>query len=141
MFEFDVLPGWKRGTKVTFNNDAGVIPGHGDVQADLVFVMDEKKHPVFQREGSDLHLKRAITLGEALLGGTIVVKSLEGKDVSVQLTGVVQPGKKMTVPECGMPIRKQGKIQGHGDLHIEFNVCLPKSLTAEQKELVKKLGF
>ncbi|CAA6671530.1 unnamed protein product [Spirodela intermedia] len=57
-------PGWKKGTKITFsekgNEQPNVIP------ADLVFIIDEKPHEVFTREGNDLVTTQKISLAEAL---------------------------------------------------------------------------
>ncbi|BBG94169.1 DNAJ heat shock family protein [Prunus dulcis] len=52
ILKIDIKPGWKKGTKITFpdkgNQEPGVSP------ADLIFVVDEKPHGVFKRDGNDL---------------------------------------------------------------------------------------
>ena len=51
--EIDVKPGWKQGTRVTFQGKGDERPGMP--AGDLVFVVQEKPHPRFRREGNDLH--------------------------------------------------------------------------------------
>jgi DnaJ-class molecular chaperone len=60
------------GQKITFRGEGdqepGVEPG------DIVLVLKARDHPVFQRHGNDLVMKKTITLTEALCGfkvGTI----------------------------------------------------------------------
>ena len=48
----DVKPGWKKGTKITFPEKGDEAPGV--IAADIVFVIDEKRHPKFERDGNDL---------------------------------------------------------------------------------------
>ena len=58
----DVKPGWKAGTKVTFPKEGDQIPGH--IPADIIFVIKDKPHPVFTRDGSNLTYKAKISLRE-----------------------------------------------------------------------------
>eukprot|EP01006_Ploeotia_vitrea_P067523 TRINITY_DN97549_c0_g1_i1.p1 TRINITY_DN97549_c0_g1~~TRINITY_DN97549_c0_g1_i1.p1 ORF type:complete len:336 (-),score=45.73 TRINITY_DN97549_c0_g1_i1:281-1288(-) len=142
LFEFDVLPGWKRGTKVTYGNDGGCIDGYPEMlQADLVFVLDEKPHPTFSRDSNDLKMKHKITLTEALLGCKVEITGLDGKKIPVEVPPVVQPGKRLRVKEEGMPIRKQGQVVGRGDLYIEFDVKFPTTLSSKQIELLKQANL
>ena len=48
----DVKPGWKAGTKVTFPKEGDRLPG--SVPADVVFVIRDKPHLLFKREGSEI---------------------------------------------------------------------------------------
>jgi len=54
--EIDVKRGWKPGTKITFEGYGDEEPGlqSGDIQ----FVIQEKKHPIFTRDGNDLIMKK-----------------------------------------------------------------------------------
>lgn len=48
----NVKPGWKAGTKITFQKEGD--QGRGKVPADIVFIIRDKPHPLFRREGSDI---------------------------------------------------------------------------------------
>ncbi|EOA30971.1 hypothetical protein CARUB_v10014117mg [Capsella rubella] len=131
----DVKPGWKKGTKITFpekgNEQPGVIP------ADLVFIIDEKPHPVFTREGNDLVVTQKISLVEALTGYTVSLTTLDGRRLTVPVTNVISPEYEEVVPKEGMPLQKDQTKKGN--LRIKFNIKFPARLTSEQKTGVKKL--
>lgn len=130
-----IKPGWKKGTKITFpekgNEHQGIIP------ADLIFVIDEKPHDIFKRDGSDLVIVQKITLAEALGGSTVLIPLLNGKTLTVPLTEVIYPGYEKIVPKEGMPIAKEhGK---KGNLRIRFDIKFPSRLSADQRASIKKI--
>lgn len=130
-----VKPGWKKGTKITFpekgNEQPGVIP------ADVIFVIDEKPHDLFKREGNDLVVDQKVTLAEALSGCTISIPLLSGKTLTFPCTDIIYPGYEKIVPKEGMPIAKeQGK---KGNLKIKFDVKFPTRLSTEQKSSIKRI--
>ncbi|KAI1296392.1 hypothetical protein EDD11_007342 [Mortierella claussenii] len=133
----DVKPGWKAGTKIRFPREGDEFP-NGSVQ-DIVFTIEEKPHPVFQRRGDDLIMKLELTLLEALTGFTKNIKTLDGKTlpISASSSRIIQPGQEERFPGEGMPISK--KVGQKGDLIVTFMVRLPTQLTAAQKEDLKKL--
>ena len=58
----DIKPGWKAGTKVTFPKEGDQTPNN--VPADIAFVIKDKPHPLFTRDGSDIKYKVKIGLRE-----------------------------------------------------------------------------
>lgn len=131
----DIKPGWKKGTKITFpekgHEQPNVIP------SDLVFIVDEKPHSVFTRDGNDLVTTQKISLVEALTGYTVHLTTLDGRTLTIPINGVIHPNYEEVVPREGMPIPKEpGK---KGNLRIKFNIKFPTRLTAEQKSGIKRL--
>lgn len=131
----DVKPGWKKGTKITFpekgNEHPNVLP------ADLVFVIDERPHDVYKRDGNDLIVTQKIPLADALTGTTVTLNTLDGRTLTIPCNEVISPGYEKVVPKEGMPIAKEpGK---RGNLRIKFEVKFPTRLTTEQKAGVKRL--
>lgn len=55
-----VKPGWKSGTKVTFQKEGDQTKGK--IPSDIVFIIRDKPHPLFRREGSDLRYTARLTL-------------------------------------------------------------------------------
>ncbi|XP_010260329.1 PREDICTED: dnaJ homolog subfamily B member 1 [Nelumbo nucifera] len=131
----DIKPGWKKGTKITFpekgNEQPNVIP------ADLVFIIDEKPHDVFTRDGNDLVVTQKISLAEALTGYTVNLKTLDGRSLSVPINNVIHPSYEEIIPREGMPLQKDPSKRGN--LRIKFNIKFPTRLTSEQKAGVKRL--
>ncbi|XP_051129072.1 uncharacterized protein LOC127249987 [Andrographis paniculata] len=131
----DIKPGWKRGTKITFpekgHEQPNVIP------ADLVFIIEEKPHSVFTRDGNDLLVTQKISLAEALTGYTAHITTLDGRSLTIPINTVIHPNYEEVVPREGMPIPKEPTKRGN--LRIKFNIKFPTRLTAEQKSGIKKL--
>uniref|UniRef100_A0A2P2L5G6 Uncharacterized protein MANES_13G142000 n=2 Tax=Rhizophora mucronata TaxID=61149 RepID=A0A2P2L5G6_RHIMU len=131
----DIKPGWKKGTKITFaekgNEELNVIP------ADLIFIVDEKPHPVFARDGNDLITTQKISLVEALSGCTVRLTTLDGRTLNIQINNVIHPNYEEVEPREGMPISRDPTQRGN--LRIKFNIKFPTRLTAEQKAGIKKL--
>ncbi|CAN4099345.1 unnamed protein product [Withania somnifera] len=131
----EIKPGWKKGTKVTFpekgNQEPGIIP------ADLVFVIEEKPHHVYARDGNDLTVNQEISLLEALTGKTLELTTLDGRNLIVPLTDIVKPGHEIVVPNEGMPISKEPRRKGN--LRIKMDVKYPTRLTEAQKSDLRRV--
>lgn len=56
----NVKPGWKAGTKITFQREGD--QGRNKIPADIVFIIRDKPHPLFKREGSDIRFTSKISL-------------------------------------------------------------------------------
>ena len=137
--EIQVKPGWKEGTKVTYAGRGDEIPGQPP--HDLVFVLTQKPHPVFTREGDDLIVTKRISLVEALTeGNKIDVKSLDGRVLRVGLREVIRPGSERVIAGEGMP---KPKYPGQkGNLRIKFDVSFPVHQLSGQaaEDLKRALG-
>lgn len=55
-----IKPGWKSGTRVTFQKEGDQT--HGKIPADIVFIIRDKPHPLYKREGSDIRFTARLTL-------------------------------------------------------------------------------
>lgn len=131
----EVKPGWKKGTKITFPEKGNEQPNV--VAADLVFVIDERPHDVFKRDGNDLIFTQKISLVEALTGCTVSLTTLDGRTLTFPCNEMISPGYEKVVAKEGMPIAKeQGK---RGNLRIRFDIKFPARLSSEQKEGIKRL--
>ena len=64
-------------------------PGH--VPADIVFVIDEKLHGTYRRDGNDLLTTHRVTLADALCGASFKLASLDGRELDVSTSGVITP--------------------------------------------------
>ncbi|GAV75492.1 DnaJ domain-containing protein/DnaJ_C domain-containing protein [Cephalotus follicularis] len=131
----EIRPGWKKGTKITFpekgNEQRGVIP------SDLVFIIDEKPHSVFKRDGNDLIITQKLSLVEALTGYTAQLITLDGRSLTIPINSIISPTYEEVVKGEGMPIPKEPSRKGN--LRVKFNIKFPSKLTSEQKTGLKRL--
>ena len=134
-FVVTIVPGWKKGTKITFPKKGDQEPGM--TPSDLIFVVHEKPHAVYEREGNDLVVKQSISLLDALTGKTLSLTTLDGRNLTIPVTDIVHPGYVMVIPDEGMPMSKEPTKKGN--LKIKFDVKFPSRLSAEQKYEVMKV--
>ncbi len=90
----------------------------------------------FSLEGHDLHLNRSIKLSEALLGTTLSIPTLDGKELNLKVPPGTNHKTKMRLSGHGLP---KVKGSGKGDLYVTVLVQMPKTLSSGQKELIKKI--
>lgn len=124
-----VKPGWKKGTKVTFEGKGDEKPGY--LPADIIFSIDEKRHPLFTREGDDLEIGIEIPLLKALTGCSVPVPLLGGEKMTLSFDDIIYPGYQKVIRGQGMPNSKERGRRG--DLRIKFLVEFPSQLTDEQR--------
>lgn len=110
-------------------------PGmNGGPPGDLYVEIHIKPHPVFQREGDDLHCEMPISFAKAALGGDIEVPTLSGK-VSFTIPEGTQSGKTFRLRSKGIKGVRSGYA---GDLFCHVVVETPVKLTERQKEMLRE---
>jgi molecular chaperone DnaJ len=118
--------------RLSGEGEAGV---NGGPPGDLYVVCRVKPHPVFQREGSDLHCEMPISISTAALGGEIEIPTLDGT-AKIRIPPETQSGKAFKLRGKGI---KGVRTQVHGDLLCHVVVETPVNLTSRQKELLLEL--
>ena len=120
----------KGGDKIVYNEMADYDP---DVitQGDLIIVLKEKNNTHFERIDDELVYHKSITLLEALCGMNLSITHMDGREIFIKTSDVIQPESIYKV--CG-----EGMTSAH-NLYIKFNVVLPSALSEERKKYIKKL--
>ncbi len=128
---------------MTIRQDGYGDPGRrGGPPGDLFVVIKVRKHPLFVRDGLNLHCEVPITFSQAALGGVIEAPTLEGTVVHHTLKRGVQNGDEAHLSGLGMPnLMRDGRNDGRrGDLVLHLKVVTPRKLTKRQEELFRELG-
>jgi len=142
--------GFVRKTRtVTFNIPAGIdngmvipIKGEGEPglrggpSGDLYIQVAVAQDPIFSRKGDNLFENVHISFAKATFGGSVIVPTLEGTE-EYDLPSGTQGGTTFTLRNKGM---KNVNGKGVGHLYFTVIVDIPKKLTNEQRELIKKLA-
>lgn len=102
---------------------------------DSMLVVRIADHPRFRRQGDNLEVEVPVSFAEAALGGEIEVPTL-GDPVRIRIPEGIAGGAALRVPARGMP-RTGG---GRGDLVVRLRIVVPKDLTPEQKDFVRRFG-
>lgn len=131
----EVPAGVETGTRLLLSGKGEVGPGNGPA-GDIYVEIIQKPHPVFERQGNDLHVQLAIPMTAAALGTVIPLQTLDGEQ-KIDIRAGTQSGSVQTLRGLGA-----AKLQrsGRGDLHIHIDVVTPTKLDAAQRELMEQLA-
>ena len=103
---------------------------------DLYITSRIEPHPLFHRQGDDLHITMPIAVHEAALGAKIEVPSLDGP-VRLRVPPGTQSGQRFRLRDRGVPSPRAAR---RGDLVVEVKLVLPRVLDERSKELLQEFG-
>ena len=106
----------------------------GAPAGDLYIFPEIKRHRLFKRKGSDLHVQAIISMPRAALGGKLEVPSIDGKRHRVTIPEGTNSGATFRLRSLGMNIYGR---QGRGDMYVDVQVETPTNLTVRQKEILE----
>ena len=130
----DVPPGVEEGTRIRLSGE-GAAGANGGPNGDLYIFLSVAPHPIFERDGHDLHCRCPVSFVTAAMGGAIEVPTLDGGRASVKIPEGTQPGRQFRLKGKGMPVLRSAQ---KGDLYVELAVETPVRLSRRQKELLRE---
>ena len=122
------------------NGDRIRLAGEGEAgpagapAGDLYVEVRVRPHPIFARDGDDLHCEVPIRISQAALGDTVRVPTLGG-EVELRIPAETQSGKVFRLRDRGV---KSVRSRAPGDLYCKVAVETPVNLTAEQRALMEQ---
>ena len=111
--------------------EAGV---NGGPPGDLYVQIHLKAHPLFKRDGDDLHCEMPVSFATAALGGEVEIPTLDGH-ARLKVAAETQSGQVLRLKGKGI---KGVRSSGPGDLYCHVVVETPVKLSARQKELLRE---
>ncbi|KAM8718457.1 hypothetical protein ACLKA7_001636 [Drosophila subpalustris] len=137
VLNIEIKPGWKSGTKLTFSREGDESPNR--IPADIVFIIRDKPHSLFKRDGSDICYTAHISLKQALCGATIELPTLQGDSIIYKSNGeIITPHTVKKYKDRGLPHSKNPSQRGSlcVKFDIEFPDKLPHRLVASLEQLL-----
>jgi molecular chaperone DnaJ len=130
----NIPQGVETGTRIRLagEGEAGL---RGGPAGDLYIFIEVAEHPLFLREGTQLHCRVPVSMASAALGGDIEVPTIDGGRSRVKVPAGSQSGRQMRLRGKGMPALRGGH---HGDMLIELAVETPVNLTSRQRDLLRE---
>nr|XP_046201219.1 dnaJ homolog subfamily B member 5-like [Oncorhynchus gorbuscha]XP_046201220.1 dnaJ homolog subfamily B member 5-like [Oncorhynchus gorbuscha]XP_046201221.1 dnaJ homolog subfamily B member 5-like [Oncorhynchus gorbuscha] len=126
--------GWKEGTKITFPKEGDETPEN--IPADIAFVLRDKGHAHFRRDGSNIIYTGNISLKEALCGCTVNIPTLDNRVIPLSCHEVIKPGTVKRLRGEGLPLPKSPTQRG--DLIVEFTVRFPDRIPPQSREIIRQ---
>jgi molecular chaperone DnaJ len=108
----------------------------GGPSGDILVVVDEEKHPRFQRHGDDLHTDLLVSYPTLVLGGEVEVPALVGR-TKMEVPPGTAAGKAFRLRGKGLPHLRGG---GSGDLIVRIGVYVPARVKREDRRALEDLG-
>lgn len=131
----NVPAGVDTGTRIRMTGQGEVGPAGGPA-GDLYVEIHENRHPIFNRNGDDLHCTTQLPMTAAALGTVLSLDTLDGER-QLDIRPGAQPEEVITLKGLGV-----GRLNSHGrgDLHVHLGIEVPTRLTPEQEDLLRQLA-
>ncbi|MBN1959834.1 MAG: molecular chaperone DnaJ [Deltaproteobacteria bacterium] len=130
-----IPPGADNGTVVRYAG-AGEPGKNGGGAGDLRIVIHVEPHPLYKRDGANIHLDLPISFRNAVLGANVEVPTLDGT-VRVRLPPGTQSGRVFRLRQKGA---QRLSSTERGDIFVKVIVETPQELRPEERDLVDALA-
>ena len=130
----NIPPGVEDGMRIRLAGE-GEVGVRGAAPGDLYIFVTVAPHPIFQRDGANIHCRVPISITTAALGGAIEVPTVEGGRTKVAVPAGTQSGRQFRLRGKGMTVLRSSL---RGDMFVEAVLETPVNLTKRQQELLRE---
>lgn len=126
--------GVQEGMQLSISGKGNAAPG-GGIDGDLLILIEEEKHAELERQDHHVIYNLAISVVDAILGCSVEVPTIDGK-AKITIDPGTQSGKLLRLRGKGFP-----EVNGYqtGDQIIKIHIWIPKKVSSEETEMLKKL--
>jgi DnaJ-class molecular chaperone len=105
----------------------------GDLNVQIIV----ENHPDFVRDRSHIRTKCSINVLQLILGTSVIIKDLAGKDINVRIPPGTNPGTILSIAGHGLP-----DINGrrNGNLYLEIKGTTPNIQDWETLDIIRKIN-
>jgi molecular chaperone DnaJ len=134
--EFRIKGGTRDGQRIRLQGkgNAGL---NGGPAGDLYLIVRTGAHPVFTREGDDIHLTVPVTVPEASLGAKVDVPTIDGR-AQLKIPPGTQSGQKLRLRERG--VENAQRPDQRGDQIVTIEVLIPHLNDERSREIMRELA-
>jgi molecular chaperone DnaJ len=134
--EVRIKPGTRDGQRIRLAGK-GNAGARGGPAGDLYVIIRTGEHPVFRREGDDIHLTVPVTASEAALGSKIEVPTIDGRTL-LKIPPGTQSGQKLRLRDKGVSSATQEGRRGDEIVEVKVDVPMPRD--ERTKELFREIA-
>ena len=134
--EFRIKPGTRDGQRIRLQGkgNAGL---NGGAAGDLFLIVRTGQHPVFARQGDDIHLAVPVSVAEASLGAKVDVPTIDGR-AQLKIPPGTQSGQKLRLRERGVESAQHPGQRG--DQIVTVTVLVPHLSDERSREIMRELA-
>ncbi|MDO4453862.1 MAG: molecular chaperone DnaJ [Eubacteriales bacterium] len=114
-------------------------PGmNGGPRGDLLVEVNVSRHPIFQRQDTNIFSTAPITFAQAALGGEVRISTVDG-DVMYEVKPGTQTDTKVRLKGKGVPSLRNKSVRG--DHYVTLVVQVPTKLNEEAKKALREFDM
>jgi len=136
----DIPPGANHGDTIQYEG-LGDEGNRNHPRGNLLVKIRVKKNRDWTRDGDHLNIKKLVNLFDFLTGGVIIVTTLEGKTIKLNIPPGTKPGTTFSITGYGIP---NLNTRRRGNIYVQLEPLMPKisdvRLLDEIEELKRKIG-
>ena len=130
----NIPAGVQDGMQLALQGQGNAAP-RGGIAGDLIVLIEEQEHELFERQDANLYYNTFITFADAALGASVEIPTLNGK-VKIKIDPGTPSGRVVRLRGKGLPVMNG---YGRGDLLVCINVWVPKNLSKDEKKTLEEL--
>ncbi len=132
--KIEILPGVSNGQIIKIKG-MGEAGERGSSNGDLYVRIKIKPHPIFERQGDDLIVRKELNIIDLLLGKKIEIPTISGGKLHIEIPAHFNLKEKLIIPGEGMP--KMHSYQ-RGNLLVDFIIKSPKKLSGKARKILEE---
>ena len=132
--EIKIPPGAKNGNTIRYEGFGE--EGFPGPRGNLHVKIQVTPHSIFAVDGINLHCTAKANIFDFIIGGNILIKTLDGGKVKVNIPAGTSPNTKFSIHGYGMPDLRTGR---RGNLYVTIGGYVPKNLSQDEIVLLQKL--
>lgn len=114
----------------------GTPSPNGGSRGKLILFVYTADHPRFTRDGADLHCDISIDFTQAILGETVSIETIEGKQIDLKIPPGTGNRTTLRVPRHGL---KRFHAGGRGSLLVNVTIKMPEEISKKEQRLLEEL--
>ena len=133
---FTIPAGAEAGTRLRMRGKGEPAPNGRGEDGDLYIEIDVEPHPWFERSNADLIMSLPLGYSDLLLGTTITIEHVDGKDLAIKVPAYSNSGDTLEIKKRGLP-RSRGN--GRGDVVVLLKLYMPKKVDKKSRRALQDL--
>jgi len=130
----NIPAGVETGTRIRLSGE-GEAGMRGAPGGDLYIFLNVLAHKIFQRDGTNIHVRVPVPMTTAILGGSVEVPTVDGNRARINIPKGTQSGQQFRLRAKGMSMLR---TTSRGDMFVELSVETPVNLTKRQTEILEE---